>query len=243
MSVDLRGFEAMAHATRLFWSTRADAASRQRRGGDADRGNRAGVTGGKNLDGYCKMIASIIADNGPADLKIITSGRAKLTLPGFFRVSKNWDLLALYRGKLLAAVEFKSQVGPSFGNNFNNRVEEAIGNAVDLLTAFREGGFGVASKPFIGFFFVLEDCDKSIKPVSFSSPHFEAFPEFVETGYANRYEILCRKLVTENLYSAASLALTPSSAIKTGEYRLLSEVTSPKRFVSVLAGHIAGAVA
>jgi hypothetical protein len=53
-------------------------------------------------------------------------------LPGFFRPTKEWDLLAIHDGKLLAVIEAKSQVGPSFGNNFNNRTEEAMGSALDL---------------------------------------------------------------------------------------------------------------
>ena len=48
------------------------------------------------------------------------------------------------------AVEFKSQVGPSFGNNFNNRTEEAIGNAEDIWTAYREGRFGRHRAPLLG---------------------------------------------------------------------------------------------
>jgi hypothetical protein len=64
--------------------------------------------------------------------------RAVLTLPGFFRPTKLWDMLVIHEGKLIAAIELKSQVGPSFGNNFNNRTEEAIGNAHDLWTAYRE---------------------------------------------------------------------------------------------------------
>jgi hypothetical protein len=43
-------------------------------------------------------------------------------------------------GRLLAGVEFKSQVG-SFGNNYNNRTEEAIGSATDIWAAYREGAF------------------------------------------------------------------------------------------------------
>lgn len=42
---------------------------------------------------------------------------------------------------MIAAVELKSQVGPSFGNNCNNRTEEAIGTAHDFWTAYREGAF------------------------------------------------------------------------------------------------------
>lgn len=58
---------------------------------------------------------------------------------------------------MIAAVEFKSQVGPSFGNNFNNRSEEAIGSAHDIWTAFREGAFGAQSRPFIGWLILVED--------------------------------------------------------------------------------------
>jgi len=34
---------------------------------------------------------------------------------------------------LVAAIEAKSQVGPSFGNNFNNRTEEATVNRCQIL--------------------------------------------------------------------------------------------------------------
>ena len=54
---------------------------------------------------------------------------------------KDWDFLIIsLANQLIAAIEFKSQVG-SFGNNFNNRTEEALGSAVDLWTAFKEKGF------------------------------------------------------------------------------------------------------
>ena len=63
-------------------------------------------------------------------------------------------------GQLVTAMEFKSQVGPSFGNNFNNRSEEAIGSATDIWVAYREGRFGKTPTPFLGYFFLLEDCDR-----------------------------------------------------------------------------------
>jgi len=59
--------------------------------------------------------------NGLAKAQVLRNGRV-LTLPGFFRPTKLWDLLVLHEGRLVAALEFKSQVG-SFGNNFNNRDE------------------------------------------------------------------------------------------------------------------------
>ena len=49
------------------------------------------------------------------------------TLPGFFRGTKRWGLAVIHEGELLAAIEFKS-ITSSFGNNLNNRTEEALGS-------------------------------------------------------------------------------------------------------------------
>jgi hypothetical protein len=181
MPVNLNAFDAMTNdAVKHFWKSRATAAENQKEREIADQGNRSSVTAGKNLDGFIAMIKQLIIDNGISDAEIYADGKTELILPGFFRPTKNWDLLVVSKKRLLAAIEFKSQVGPSFGNNFNNRVEEALGNATDLNTAYREGAFGESQKPFLGYFFVLEECDKSMSPVRFTSPHFPAFPEFNE---------------------------------------------------------------
>jgi hypothetical protein len=233
----------MPKAVRHFWKARMFAAQMQKQRGIADQGNRSGVTAGKNLDGFIAMVRDIIVDNGIAKADVHTCGREKLTIPGFYRPTKNWDLLVVTRGRLVAAIEFKSQVGPSFGNNFNNRVEEALGNATDLTTAFREGAFGESAKPFLGYFFVLEECPSSTVPIRFVSSHFPAMPGFVNTSYAARYEIFCRKLVQEQLYDAAALVLTTSKAVTNGAFRAGSKLTSPHRFAATLAGKIAGAAA
>jgi len=244
MGVDLSAVDRlMPKAVRHFWKARTIAAVSQKNRGVADQGNRSGVTAGKNLDGFVAMVREIIVSNGISKTDIYTSGRADVTIPGFYRPTKNWDLLVVSGSRLIAAVEFKSQVGPSFGNNFNNRVEEALGNAADLNTAFREGVFGESAKPFLGYFFVLEQCPKSTMPVRFTSPHFPAMPEFENTSYAVRYEILCRKLVQERLYDAAALVLTTRRADKTGEFRTASELTSPRAFAATLAGKIAAMAA
>lgn len=196
------------------------------------------MTAGKNWDGFIKLAKKIIIDNGIEEIEVYTEGKISLTIPGFFRPTKHWDLLVVRQNRLLAAIEFKSQVGASFGNNFNNRVEEALGNATDLNTAYREGTFGESPKPFVGYVFVLEECEKSITPVKFSSPHFRTLKEFESTSYAQRYEILCRKLVQEGLYEAAALILTKEETMNTGEYKCLSELTSLKRFTAILAGKV-----
>ena len=50
-------------------------------------------------------------------------------------------------GQLIAIVEFKSQVGPSFADSYNNRTEEALGNATDLWTAYGEGACKLSQRP------------------------------------------------------------------------------------------------
>jgi hypothetical protein len=88
------------------------------------------------------LVADILAEAGLEKLHIKT--RTALELPGYYRSEKKWDLIVVSNSPLVTAMEFKSQVGPSFGNNFNNRSEEAIGSATDILVAYREGRFGKA---------------------------------------------------------------------------------------------------
>lgn len=161
-----------------------------------------------------------------------------LTLPGFFRPTKLWDILVLQRGELIAAIELKSQVG-SFGNNFNNRTEEAIGTAHDLWTAYREGALGNQPRPFVGWLMMVEDSTASRKAVRDASPHFPVFTEFQGASYLGRYDLLCQKLVKEGLYTSACLLASPRDAVTSGEFSELSHMTSLKTFVTSLAGHIA----
>ena len=53
------------------------------------------------------------------------------------------------KGELIAAIELKSQVGPSFGKNFNNHTEEAIGTAPDFWTAYKHDAFGKHRCPLL----------------------------------------------------------------------------------------------
>jgi len=201
----------MPKAIQYFWSARQVAVSAQKQRGLHDQGNRASVTAGKNMDGFIALIKELIIDNGINDAEIYSGQRLNMTIPGYYRPTKIWDLLVTRKNKLLAAVEFKSQVGPSFGNNFNNRVEESLGNAVDFLTAYREGAFGESSRAFLGYFFVLEECPESTRPVGLKSPHFNVLREFKNTSYAQRYEILCKKLMHECMYDSAALVLTANA--------------------------------
>ncbi len=97
--------------------------------------------------------------------------------------------------ELIVAIELKSQVGPSFGNNFNNRTEEAIGTAHDLWTAYREEAFGKQPRPFVGWLMLVEDAPESRSPVKDRSPHFPIFePTFRSSrGLENNYGSVSRR--------------------------------------------------
>lgn len=243
MALDLKDYDKKAReAVQAFWGNREQARRKQIEAGSVDQGERAGVTGGKNMDGFVALVMDIIRANGlgPADIHL--KGRV-VTLPGYFRPTKQWDLVVINKGRLIAVLEFKSHVGPSFGNNFNNRAEEAIGNAHDLWTAYREGAFGEQPRPFVGWLILLEDAPTSRAPVNDVSPHFPVFPEFDGASYASRYNILCRRLVQEQLYTAASIILSPRTGVDTGDYAELSEMTGLRTFVTELAAHVAAEAA
>lgn len=194
--------KAIAH----YWLTRENQAKKQTSSGRTDHGLRSAVTGGAQMDGFINLITEIIIDTGVNERYIFHN--QSLELPGFFRPTKEWDLLVVRDGQLIVALEAKSQVGPSFGNNFNNRTEEAMGSAVDLWTAYREGAFNKGIKPWLGYLFLLEDCKQSQKPVRVKEPHFEVFKEFKNASYAKRYELFCRKLMREIHYNCSAFLMS-----------------------------------
>jgi hypothetical protein len=201
MDIDQR----FADAVQQFWTGRDAQKKKQEEGGVIDAGTRGAVTGGTHMGALEVLVTDILLDAGLDRLHIRT--RMGIELPGYYRPEKKWDLLVVADAQLVVAIEFKSQVGPSFGNNFNNRVEEAIGSATDLWTAYREGRLGSSPRPFLGYFFLLEDCPATRKPIRAAEPYFVVDPAFKDATYGKRYEVLCRRLVLERLYDAACLTL------------------------------------
>lgn len=226
-------------AVRNFWKTRERQAKAQ--GGESgkrDRGERSAVTGGAHLDGFAELIRTLVVDAGVSDTAV--HRRKSVELPGYFRAEKQWDLVVVVDGRLLATVEFKAQVGPSFGNNYNNRAEEAIGNATDYWTAFREGAFRGSPRPWLGYLMMLEDCPGSTRPVSVVEPHFPVFEEFRNASYARRYEILLTKMVRERLYDAACLIMSPKDS---GQLGAFSEPCAELTFANFAESLVARAIA
>lgn len=243
MAVHLADYNRKArNAVKAFWVKREAAKKKQLSTGKADQGERSGVTAGKNMNDFINLIIDVVRLNGLTQADIYQN-RSVVTLPGFFRPTKQWDLLVMFKGTLVAALELKSQVGPSFGNNCNNRTEEAIGTAHDFWIAYREGAFGQQPQPFVGWFMLVEDAVESRSPISDRSPHFQILHEFKGASYLQRYDLLCQKLIKEQLYTSASVIASPRSAIESGEFVDLSPMTSLKAFVTSLAGHISAEAA
>lgn len=228
---------ALAKAVQFFWTTRESQGKNQgAKSGQKDAGYRSAVTGGKQMDGLIRLVSEIVCKEGCQREHIFLDKR--LELPGFFRPTKKWDLVIVQDGNLLAAMEFKSHIGPSFGNNYNNRTEEALGNATDILAAYREGTFKPSPKPWLGYIMLLEDSKKSTQAVKVDEPHFKVRDEFRGASYATRYELLCEKLVREQLYDAACLILSPRGT--SGVYSEPNSELDFKRFISSLTGAISG---
>lgn len=225
-------------AVKAFWDRRLLQQQTQQLLGKIDQGNRGAATGGKQMDGFALTITNLLLGAGVLAGSIhVTRGLS--VVPGFFRPTKTYDFLVVSGGQLKAVIELKSQVGPSFGNNFNNRCEEAMGSALDIWTAYREGAFGDAPSPWAGYLILLEDCPESRAPVKVSEPHFRVFPEFRGTSYATRYELFCRKMVRERHYNSACFLLAEKAlANQVPNYTEPAPDLTANKFLTDLLRHV-----
>jgi hypothetical protein len=229
MLLDLLDYETKARsAVKMFWSSRKTAVKKRPAIG--------------NINGFIDLVIDIVLANGLTNADI--QRQSKLTmLPGHFCPTQSWDLLVMNQGRLIAAIKCESQVGGSFVNNSKSNCKDILSMAIDLWAAFRQGTFREYRKPFVGYLSMLEDCPASRTRVKDVSLNFPVFPEFKDTSYAERYNILCKKLMAERLYTAATVILSPRTASKSGAYSEMSDMTGLKAFVTTLAGHIAAEAA
>lgn len=229
----------VAEAVKFFWSTRANQNAKQGASGPRDSGARSAVTGGKQMDGFVSLVRDLLLHAGCPTGSLHFDKRVEL--PGWFRAEKQWDLVVVHNKQLVAAVEFKSQIGPSFGNNFNNRTEEALGSATDIWAAYREGAFKPSPRPWLGYFMLLEDCNASQAGVKVTQTHFPVFPEFQGASYMRRYEILIQKLQRDRLYDGTCFLVSSASEGPKGHYREPDQELSFEPFVRGITAHVAAA--
>ncbi len=226
----------VSEAVRHFWTTRDTQSASQGKTDDRDRGARSAVTGGKQMDGFVRLVRQLLIEAKVPEACIGIDKRVEL--PGWFRAEKKWDLIIVHENELIAAIEFKSQIGPSFGNNFNNRTEEALGSATDIWAAYREGAFKPSARPFLGYLMLLEECPRSNAPVKVQSPHFPVFPEFLGASYRERYRILLEKLLRERLYDGVCFLLSNSASAGSGAFVEPDPELTFRKFVVPLMARI-----
>ncbi|MBD3291576.1 MAG: restriction endonuclease [Armatimonadia bacterium] len=231
--------ERVRQAVRRFWQTRRQQGEAQgSRSGRRDAGNRTVATGGKQFDGFNDLLCGLLTQSGVPEEMIHRASRAAVTLPGYFRPTKQWDIVVVGHERLLAAVECKALCGPSFGNNYNNRVEEAIGSATDLWMAFREGAFSTTPKPVLAYLLLVEDHQRSRSPVTVSERHFPVFEQFRDASYLDRCAESVRRLLRERCYDVACLLSSPRGRGVRGEYTEPAPDLSFDQFARLLAAQV-----
>lgn len=191
------------------------------------------VLSGKQLDAFLALLTKIAVDAGVPKHCIHLKNNH---IPGYYRATKDWDLLIISpKGNLVAAIELKSQVG-SYGNNLNNRAEESLGSSEDFWTAFREKSFNCQQTPWLGYMMIVGKDERSTHPVQVSEPHYPVREEFTHSTYLDRYRILCERLVLEHKYNAVALIATSGEE----DYESLSDRISFESFIHSFRGHLLG---
>ncbi len=94
--------ELTRKAVATFWHSRTAGVVNASQGAGRDA-----VLGGNNMDGFVELVRAVVAHCGlPED--VIHVRKSKVILPGFFRATKNWDVLVVHEQRLLGVFEFKS---------------------------------------------------------------------------------------------------------------------------------------
>ena len=94
--------EHLGRAVAQFWRTRLQQATKQKTSGQVDQGARSAVTGGAQMDGFIELFTNLILESGVEKSCIFHS--AYLELPGYFRPTKEWDLLVVKNEQLILAL-------------------------------------------------------------------------------------------------------------------------------------------
>ncbi|MFD6277191.1 PaeR7I family type II restriction endonuclease [Streptomyces sp. NPDC060209] len=175
---------------------------------DQDAGTEGSVRGGKQFDPIVSLVANFFRAAGYPSSCIQTA--SQLELPGFYRPQKKWDVVVTWGKFLVAAFELKALGGPSYGNNFNNRVEEAVGSATDVRRAFSSQH--PARPPWLGYFYLMEDDAGSRRPVKTAKSPIPVSDKWTNLSYQERGGVFCERLLAENLYDAVCYVTAPKGS-------------------------------
>ena len=197
----------------------------------SQEGRRGRTIGGGAMSDFANVAGKVARDAGVTEEDIIIPYNPmdkRTVLPGYFRPTKNWDFLIVQNKIPLVALEFKS-IMSSFGNNLNNRAEEAVGQGTDL-NAFMEANGLPHGSIFSGYLMIMADDRKSSRATRPVILDMHDFPvEMNGLSYQQRADRMCQRLEDDGVWTCTSFATTVPN-LNTGDFSLLSESNSPVRF-------------
>lgn len=218
-----------------YWATLSDQEDAQRKSENTARGRRAQVVGGAQMDGFAGLIEDALVEAGLPRSAVLHDHDA--VLPGYYRATKRWDIAVVIDDELLAVMELKS-IASSFGNNLNNRIEEAVGNNTDLYQAYQEGLFEPSPTPWVGYLILMADTEKSRGSVRVREPNFEVDDEFKDASYIDRTEQLCLRMVRQRLVDQAAFITSDKESGLEGAYNEGNPELTFRRYLSSLIAHV-----
>jgi hypothetical protein len=160
-----------------------------------------GTQSAKHDKAFLKLIADELGELGwPAHVSQRASDPGAL-VAGHFRDAKSWDIVCRDSNmQPRICIEFKSQVD-SYGNNENNRYEEALGSGLDVRA---KQGWRTA----LGFVLVI--CDEPATRVVKRDRLPDLDPAFAKTSHIDRRKVFAERIIEYRLngnplYDAAAL--------------------------------------
>ena len=222
----------VAEAVAQYWNVRATQAERSRAQGVLNTGLRSEVTGGRHLDALQTLLVQVFADAGiPPHLMEVK----RRPIPGYFRRDKSWDVVLMAESRVVGIIELKSIVGARPGQNFNNRTDEALGQAMDVWKAVERGIIDTPLRPWLGYFMLLEDNEAFGSSVTPRRSVWEPDPVFEDASYAGRFRIFFERMVRERLLDAACLVLATR---EDGAVRFAGDTLSFQSFAAAIHGRV-----
>jgi hypothetical protein len=222
--------ERVQAAVASYWEVRQSQAQRSRAAGVVNTGLRAEVTGGRHLDALELLLIEVLVDAGIPPRMMEVKRRP---IPGYFRRDKSWDIVVTIDSRVLAIIELKSIVGNNPGQNFNNRTDEALGQAMDVWTAVERGIIDSPLRPWLGYFMLIEDNDAWNRVSTARSAVWPADPTFDGTSAADRAAIFFDRMVRERLLDSACVVMANRS---TGKVRYKQDNLAFQSFAAAMFG-------
>lgn len=179
-----------------FWTEKGAAVERDRIAGREGHGAQA--RDARHMRRLAHFVAQMFVDAGLDESEVAING----VIPGYYRRSKSWDVVATHKGRLVGLVELKSQVG-SEGNNGNNRIEEALGNSFDaVMTQEKAQAFG--ELPMWSAFCMVFGSDYSTaRQIGMRSrPLFDIDPAFHGMTYGGQLATAIERFIQTGVYDA-----------------------------------------